>query len=122
MNKSLIETEILLKEILSKRIMIMDGAMGTMIQQHHLSENDYRGKQFSEFNSPKGERDLFLKGNNELLSITQPQIIQKIHEEYFEAGADIIETNTFGANSVAQEDYYMAHLVYEMNIASAKIA
>lgn len=100
----------------------MDGAMGTMIQQHHLSENDYRGKQFSEFNSPKGERDLFLKGNNELLSITQPQIIQKIHEEYFEAGADIIETNTFGANSVAQEDYYMAHLVYEMNIASAKIA
>ena len=101
---------------------MMDGAMGTMIQQHHLTEEDYRGKQFSTFASPDGQRELFLKGNNELLSITQPDIIQQIHESYLEAGSDIIETNTFGANSVAQDDYYMPHLVYEMNIESARLA
>ena len=100
----------------------MDGAMGTMIQQHHLTEEDYRGKQFSTFASPDGQRELFLKGNNELLSITQPDIIQQIHESYLEAGSDIIETNTFGANSVAQDDYYMPHLVYEMNLESARLA
>ena len=101
---------------------MMDGAMGTMIQQHHLTEEDYRGKQFSTFASPDGQRELFLKGNNELLSITQPDIIQQIHESYLEAGSDIIETNTFGANSVAQDDYYMPHLVYEMNLESARLA
>jgi len=123
MNKSIIfNTEKRLKDILSNRIMMMDGAMGTMIQQHHLTEEDYRGKQFSTFASPDGERELFLKGNNELLSITQPTIIQQIHESYLDAGSDIIETNTFGANSIAQDDYYMAHLVYEMNIESAKLA
>jgi 5-methyltetrahydrofolate--homocysteine methyltransferase len=123
MNKSITsDTEKQLKTILSKRIMMMDGAMGTMIQQHHLTEEDYRGKQFSTFASPDGQRELFLKGNNELLSITQPDIIQQIHESYLEAGSDIIETNTFGANSVAQDDYYMPHLVYEMNIESARLA
>ena len=116
------ETEKILKKLLSEKILIMDGAMGTMIQQHHLSEEDYRGSKFIEFSSPKGERELFLKGNNELLNITQPSIIQKIHEDYFAAGADIIETNTFGANSIAQDDYYMADLVYEMNISAAKFA
>ena len=116
------ETEKILKKLLSEKILIMDGAMGTMIQQHHLSEEDYRGSKFIEFSSPKGERELFLKGNNELLNITQPSIIQKIHEDYFAAGADIIETNTFGANSIAQDDYYMADLVYEMNINAAKFA
>lgn len=111
-----------LKKILSERIMMMDGAMGTMIQQHQLSESDYRGSAFVDFAAPKGERELFLKGNNEMLSLTQPHIIQKIHEEYLDAGADIIETNTFGANSVAQDDYYMPHLVNDMNLASAQLA
>jgi len=100
----------------------MDGAMGTMIQKHNLSENDYRGLKFKGFSAPKGKRKLFLKGNNELLNITQPSIIQEIHEDYFAAGADIIETNTFGANSVAQDDYHMSHLVHEMNINAAKLA
>ena len=100
----------------------MDGAMGTMIQQYHLSEDDYRGDRFITFSSPEGERELFVKGNNEMLSITKPNIIKKIHEDFLEAGADIIETNTFGANSIAQDDYYMSHLVSEMNKASVVIA
>ena len=117
-----LDTEKILKKLLSEKILIMDGAMGTMIQQHNLSEKDYRGSKFIDFSSPKGERELFVKGNNELLNITQPELIQKIHEDYFAAGADIIETNTFGANSIAQDDYYMADLVYEMNINAAKFA
>ena len=119
------EIEAELKEILSNRIMIMDGATGTMIQQHNLTEDDYRGGKdgkFIDFSAPKGERELFLKGNNELLSLTQPQIIKKIHEDYLDAGADIIETNTFGANSIAQDDYYMPHLIHEMNFESARLA
>ena len=116
------DIELQLKSILSKRIMIMDGAMGTMIQQYHLSEDDYRGDRFVTFSAPEGERELFVKGNNEMLSITKPNIIQKIHEDFLEAGADIIETNTFGANSIAQDDYYMSHLVSEMNKASVAIA
>ena len=119
------EIEAELNEILSNRIMIMDGATGTMIQQHNLTEGDYRGGKdgkFIDFSAPKGERELFLKGNNELLSLTQPQIIKKIHENYLDAGADIIETNTFGANSIAQDDYYMPHLIHEMNFESARLA
>ena len=116
------DIELQLKSILSKRIMIMDGAMGTMIQQYHLSEDDYRGDRFVTFSAPEGERELFVKGNNEMLSITKPNLIQKIHEDFLEAGADIIETNTFGANSIAQDDYYMSHLVSEMNKASVAIA
>ena len=115
-------TEDFLKSELNKRILFMDGAMGTMIQQYHFVEEDYRGEQYQSFSAPVGERELFLKGNNELLSITQPAIIQKIHEDYLAAGADIIETNTFGANSVAQDDYFMASLVKEMNIESVKLA
>ncbi len=111
-----------LRALLKERILILDGAMGTMIQQYKLTEADYRGERFKDFSAPAGERELFVKGNNELLSLTQPQIIQEIHEQYLEAGADIIETNTFGATSVAQDDYHMAELVYEMNVASAKLA
>ncbi|HEU4709671.1 MAG TPA: homocysteine S-methyltransferase family protein, partial [Methylophilaceae bacterium] len=102
--------------------MVLDGAMGTMIQQYKLTEADYRGQRFAGFAAPAGERELFLKGNNELLTLTQPQIIQEIHEQYLDAGADIIETNTFGATSIAQGDYFMAELVYEMNVQAAKLA
>jgi len=115
-----IETQ--LRALLKERILILDGAMGTMIQQYKLTEADYRGERFKDFSAPAGERELFVKGNNELLSLTQPQVIQEIHEQYLEAGADIIETNTFGATKVAQDDYHMAELVYEMNVASAKLA
>ncbi|MEO8418720.1 MAG: methionine synthase [Methylophilaceae bacterium] len=114
-----------LRDLLSQRILILDGAMGTMIQQYKLTEQDYRGGQngrFADFAAPAGERELFVKGNNELLTLTQPHIIQEIHEQYLTAGADIVETNTFGATSVAQDDYHMAHLVYEMNVAAAKLA
>jgi len=115
-------TEQWLREALSQRILILDGAMGTMIQQYKLTEADYRGERFKDFQGPAGERELFVKGNNELLTLTQPQVIQEIHEKYLAAGADIIETNTFGATSVAQDDYHMAHLVYEMNVEAAKLA
>ncbi len=120
-------TENRLRDIMSRRILILDGAMGTMIQRYGLTEEDYRGGpngRFIDFAPPAstGGRELFVKGNNELLSLTQPHIISAIHEEYLKAGADIIETNTFGATAIAQEDYHMAHLVYEMNVQSAKIA
>ena len=112
--------ELLLRDLMSKRILILDGAMGTMIQQYKLSESDYRGERFADFSVP--DKELFVKGNNELLSLTQPHIIQEIHEQYLAAGADLIESNTFGATSVAQDDYHMAHLVYEMNVQSARLA
>lgn len=115
-------TELHLRSLMKQRILILDGAMGTMIQRYKLSEADYRGERFADFKAPAGERELFVKGNNELLTLTQPHIIQEIHEQYLEAGADIIETNTFGATSVAQDDYHMAHLVYEMNVEAAKLA
>ncbi|MEZ0239090.1 MAG: methionine synthase [Methylophilaceae bacterium] len=115
-------TEARLREILSRRIMILDGAMGTMIQQYKLTEQDYRGERFKDFAAPAGERELFVKGNNELLTLTQPHVIQEIHEQYLVAGADIVETNTFGATKVAQDDYHMAHLVYEMNVEAARLA
>jgi 5-methyltetrahydrofolate--homocysteine methyltransferase len=104
-----------LPEILKTRIAILDGAMGTMIQRFKLSEADYRGERFKDF--PKD-----VKGNNELLSLTRPDVIRDIHEGYLAAGADLIETNTFGATTVAQADYDMQHLAREMNLQSAKIA
>ncbi len=119
---SILPTETKLRELLKQRILILDGAMGTMIQQYKLTEADYRGERFKDFAASAGERELFVKGNNELLSLTQPQVIQEIHEQYLAAGADIIETNTFGATKVAQDDYHMAHLVYEMNVQAAKLA
>lgn len=91
--------------------------MGTIIQQYKLDEKAYRGERFADFTAPQGSghRELFVKGNNELLTLTQPHVIQEIHERYLAAGADLIETNTFGATSIAQDDYFMAHLAYEMN-------
>lgn len=122
-------TEQILRNLLEKHILILDGAMGTMIQQYKLTEADYRGTQdngtpgrFTDFKAPAGERELFVKGNNELLTLTQPNIISEIHEKYLAAGADVIETNTFGATSVAQDDYHMGHLAYEMNVEAAKLA
>jgi 5-methyltetrahydrofolate--homocysteine methyltransferase len=104
-----------LPEILKTRIAILDGAMGTMIQRFKLTEADYRGERFKDF--PKD-----VKGNNELLSLTRPDVIRDIHEGYLAAGADMIETNTFGATTVAQADYDMQHLARQMNLQSAKIA
>ncbi len=122
------ETERRLREILSKRILVLDGAMGTMIQRYKLTEEDYRGGENGRFinwrpdDLAEGERELFVKGNNELLSLTRPDVISAIHEEYLATGADIIETNTFSATTVAQADYHMGFLVDEMNLASAKLA
>ncbi len=115
-------TETRLRTLLQQRILILDGAMGTMIQRYKLTEADYRGERFQHFTGPEGVRELFVKGNNELLSLTRPDVIAEIHEQYLAAGADLIETNTFGATTVAQDDYHMAHLAYEMNVASARIA
>ncbi len=109
-----------LRELLSKRILILDGAMGTMIQRYKLTEEDYRGSRFADFSVPG--KDVFVKGNNELLTLTQPHVIREIHEQYLAAGADLIETNTFGATTIAQDDYHMAHLVREMNLEAARIA
>ncbi|PIT77114.1 homocysteine S-methyltransferase family protein [Limnohabitans sp. G3-2] len=104
-----------LPDILNTRIAILDGAMGTMIQRFKLTEADYRGERFQDF--PKD-----VKGNNELLSLTRPDVIRDIHEGYLAAGADLIETNTFGATTVAQADYDMQHLAREMNLQSAQLA
>ncbi|MCD6027064.1 MAG: metH, partial [Solimicrobium sp.] len=114
--------EIQLRDIMGRRILVLDGAMGTMIQQYKLTESDYRGERFKNFASTDPGRELFVKGNNELLTLTQPHIIAAIHEKYLTAGSDLIETNTFGATTIAQEDYCMAHLAYEMNVTAAKIA
>ncbi|MFZ9297857.1 MAG: homocysteine S-methyltransferase family protein, partial [Hylemonella sp.] len=104
-----------LPAILQRRILVLDGAMGTMIQRFKLGEAQYRGERFKDL-----ARDV--KGNNELLSLTQPAIIRDIHQGYLAAGADLIETNTFGATSIAQADYDMSHLAREMNLASARLA
>ena len=101
--------------ILKERILVLDGAMGTMIQEYKFSESDYRGIRFKNFPST-------VKGNNDLLSLTQPDAIKTIHEKYLEAGADIIETNTFSSTSIGMADYNMESLVYEINFESARIA
>ena len=100
---------------LENRILVLDGAMGTMLQQYNFTEEDFRGERFKDYPSP-------LKGNNDLLSLTQPEAIATIHAKYFEAGADIVETNTFSGTSIAMADYQMENLVYELNFESAKIA
>ncbi|MFA5060165.1 MAG: methionine synthase [Candidatus Omnitrophota bacterium] len=109
------KTEQVLRELLSKRILVLDGAMGTMIQEHKLTEKDFRSKRFS-------DHPCDVKGNNDLLTLTQPRIIKEIHEKYLEAGADIIETNTFNSNLFSMSDYQMESLVYELNFAGAKLA
>lgn len=104
-----------IEKLLQERVLILDGAMGTMIQAHKLEENDFRGQQFKEYH-------LDLRGNNDLLSVTQPQIIAEIHEKYLEAGADILETNTFNANAISMADYEMEKQVYTINYESARLA
>jgi len=104
-----------INELLKQRILVLDGAMGTMLQRYNFSEADFRGERFKNFHQP-------LKGNNDLLSLTQPKAIADIHRKYFEAGADIVETNTFSGTSIAMADYQMEDLVYELNFESARIA
>lgn len=104
-----------IKEEIQKRILVLDGAMGTMLQQYKFTEEDFRGDRFKDYPTP-------LKGNNDLLSLTQPEAIAEVHRKYFEAGADIVETNTFSGTSIAMADYQMENLVYELNFESAKIA
>src|SRR6266404_3474233 len=110
------DTADLLNELLATRILILDGAMGTMIQRYKLQEADFRGKQFAEH-----PREFNLQGFNDLLCLTQPQIIAKIHRQYFEAGADIVETNTFNAQAISMERYGLEAHAYEMNRAAAEI-
>ncbi|MCK5402342.1 MAG: homocysteine S-methyltransferase family protein [Flavobacteriaceae bacterium] len=102
-------------QAIQKRILVLDGAMGTMLQRYNFSEEDFRGERFKDYPTS-------LKGNNDLLSLTQPKAIADIHRKYFEAGADIVETNTFSGTSIAMADYNMEDLVYELNYESAKIA
>lgn len=104
-----------LPEILQQRIAVLDGAMGTMIQRYKLGEADFRGERFTDH--PKD-----LKGNNDLLQLTRPDVIREIHDQYLAAGADIIETNTFGATTIAQEDYGLAHVARELNVVGARLA
>jgi 5-methyltetrahydrofolate--homocysteine methyltransferase len=104
-----------LPELLKRRIVVIDGAMGTMIQRYKLTEADFRGARFKDH--PKD-----LKGNNELLQFNRPDVLREIHDQYLAAGADLIETNTFGATSIAQEDYGLAHVAREMNVEAARIA
>ncbi len=104
-----------IKEEIKKRILVLDGAMGTMLQRYEFEEEDFRGERFKDFPHP-------LKGNNDLLSITQPEAVKSVHRAYFEAGADIVETNTFSGTTIGMADYYLEELVYELNFQSAKIA
>ena len=104
-----------IKDILQKRILVLDGAMGTMLQRYKFQEEDFRGERFKDWEHP-------LQGNNDLLSLTQPEAIAEVHRKYFAAGADIVETNTFSGTTIAMADYYMEDLVYELNYESAKIA
>lgn len=104
-----------IQKILEERILVLDGAMGTMLQRHKFTEEDFRGERFKDWKVP-------VQGNNDLLSITQPEAIKEVHRLYFEAGADIVETNTFSGTTIAMADYEMEELVYELNFQSAKIA
>jgi 5-methyltetrahydrofolate--homocysteine methyltransferase len=104
-----------IQQEIQKRILVLDGAMGTMLQRYNFSEEDFRSERFKDFPHP-------LKGNNDLLSITQPDAIRDVHAQYFEAGADIVETNTFSSTTIGMADYHLEDLVYELNFQSAKIA
>src|SRR6059058_1044831 len=104
-----------IKNLLEHRILIIDGAMGTMIQRYKLNEEDYRGERFRDWPHD-------IKGNNDLLCLTQPNIIREIHGHYLEAGADIIETNTFNSQRISLADYHMEDLAYELNLAAARLA
>ena len=104
-----------IKELLTQKILVLDGAMGTMLQRYQFSEEDFQGERFKNWEIP-------VKGNNDLLSLTQPDAIAEVHKKYFEAGADIVETNTFSGTTIAMADYKMEHLVDELNYESARIA
>ncbi len=104
-----------IQQAIRERILVLDGAMGTMLQRHNFSEEDFRGERFKDFPYP-------LKGNNDLLSLTQPEAVKDVHRQYFAAGADIVETNTFSGTTIGMADYHMEHLVYELNYESAKLA
>ena len=104
-----------IQQEIKSRILVLDGAMGTMLQRHNFSEEDFRGEKFKDFPHP-------LKGNNDLLSITQPEAVKEVHRQYFQAGADIVETNTFSGTTIGMADYHLEDLVYELNYQSAKIA
>ncbi|WP_422350336.1 homocysteine S-methyltransferase family protein [Flagellimonas sp.] len=104
-----------IEDILQKRILVLDGAMGTMLQRYKFTEEDFRGERFKDWEHP-------LVGNNDLLSLTQPEAIAEVHAKYFEAGADIVETNTFSGTTIGMADYHMEELVYELNYESARIA
>src|SRR5687768_12287209 len=122
-------TEALIKA-LDERILVIDGAMGTMIQRHRLEEADYRGERFAEgYDSARADAHVHgaqcghdLKGNNDLLLLSKPEVIADVHTEYLEAGADLVETNTFNATSISQADYHLEHLVYELNKEGARVA
>ena len=109
------ESDALLRELFARRIALLDGAMGTMIQRHPLTEADFRGERFKDHGHD-------LKGNNDILSITSPDVIKGIHRAYFEAGSDIVETNTFSTTTVSQADYGLEDAVREINLAGAKVA
>src|SRR5687768_9715560 len=115
LGSTVMETAELLTSLLKERILVIDGAMGTMVQQYHLEEADWRGQCFQ-------DHPIDLKNNNEALSLVRPDIIEAIHMAYLEAGADIIETNTFNATSISLADFGMEDLAYEVNVASARIA
>ncbi|WP_194535854.1 homocysteine S-methyltransferase family protein [Zobellia nedashkovskayae] len=104
-----------IREILKERILVLDGAMGTMLQRYKFTEEDFRGERFKDWKSP-------VQGNNDLLSLTQPEAIAEVHRKYFAAGADIVETNTFSSTTIAMADYGMEELVYDLNFESARIA
>jgi len=104
-----------IEDLIKQKILILDGAMGTMIQKHKFQEADYRGDLFK-------DHPMLQKGNNDLLSLSKPEIIEAIHSEYLEAGADIITTNTFNSNAISMADYGMESMVYEMNLKSAGLA
>jgi len=104
-----------LEKAISERILVLDGAMGTMLQAYNFTEEDFRGERFKDFHLP-------VKGNNDLLSLTQPEAIAEVHRKYFEAGADIVETNTFSSTTIAMADYEMEDIVYDLNYESARIA
>src|SRR5258705_8160301 len=104
-----------LEDALKQRILVLDGAMGTMVQRYNLTEAQFRGERFRDFGKD-------LRGNNDLLSITRPQVIREIHSQYLEAGADILETNTFNSTSISQADYRLEDIVEELNLAGARLA
>ena len=104
-----------LKELLAERIVYLDGAMGTMIQTYKLEENDFKGERFK-------DHSVDLKGNNDLLTLTRPDVIEAIHRGFLEAGSDIIETNTFSSTAIAQADYQLESIVYELNKSAAELA